>query len=118
MSLIVRLVAMVWVAYMVSSRSRISARGIIAFGLAAGGVLALMDGFMLGVQEDGRARYGRVTSGVVIEKFSSTGADGSRPSALGRPQPASDAASGHGSGFTFYESIARLITTGTPGVGR
>lgn len=113
--MIVRLVAMVWVAYMVSSRSRITARGIIAFALAAAGVLAVMDGFMLGVQEDGRARYGRVTSGVVIEMFSSTGADGSRrigPSGgrnqrVTRPVVTAD-------GFAFYDSIARLITTGTP----
>src|SRR6185369_5683338 len=55
--LIVRLVAIVVVAYQWSSRGRITVRGIVAFGLAAGGVMACLDGFMLGVTEDSRARY-------------------------------------------------------------
>jgi len=111
---IVRLVAMVVVAYQLSSRGRITGRGIVAFGLAAAGVMAFLDGFMLVVTEENRARYGRVSSGVVVEKFSSSGAQGTRR--IGRhggrdqqrTQPVVTAR-----GFAFYDSLARLIVTGS-----
>src|SRR4029078_9215396 len=77
-SLLVRLGAMVFIAYKVSARERITPRGVAAFALAAAGAMAAIDGFMLGVHEEGRMRYGRVTPGVVVEMFSSTGAGGSR----------------------------------------
>ena len=112
--LIVRLVAMVVVAYRLSSGSRITGRGIVAFGLAAGGVMAVLDGFVLGVTEESRARDGRVSSGVVVEKFSSSGAQGTRR--IGRrggrdqqrTQPVVTAR-----GFAFYDPLARLIVTGS-----
>ena len=112
--LIVRLVAMVVVAYKLSSRGRITGRGIVAFGLAAAGVMAFLDGFMLGVTEDSRGRYGRVSSGVVVEKFSSSGAQGTRRIGRrgGRDQrrtrPVVTAR-----GFAFYDPLARLIVTGS-----
>ena len=112
---IVRLVAMVVVAYQLSSRGRITARGIVAFALAAGGVMAFVDGFMLGVTEESRARYGRVASGVVVEKFSSSGAQGTR-----RIGPRGGRDQQHtrpvvtAEGFAFYDSLARLIVTGSP----
>ncbi len=105
---------MVTVAYQVSSRGRITGRAIVAFGLAAGGVMAFLDGFMLGVTEESRARYGRVSSGVVVEKFSSSGAQGTRRIGRrgGRDQqhtrPVVTA-----KGFAFYEPLARLIVTGS-----
>src|SRR6185295_6376153 len=68
---IARLVAMVVVAYQLSIRGRLTGRGIVAFGLAAGGVMAFLDGFTLVVTEENRARYGHVSNGVVVEKFSS-----------------------------------------------
>ena len=112
--LIVRLVAMVVVAYQLSSRGRITGRGIVAFGLAAGGVMAFIDGFMLGVTEESRARYGRVSSGVVVEKFSSSGAQGTRR--IGRrggrdQQHTRPVVTAHG--FAFYDSLSRLIVTGS-----
>ena len=112
--LIVRLVAMVVVAYQLSSRGRITGRGIVAFGLAAGGVMAFLDGFMLGVTEDARGRYGRVSSGVVVEKFSSSGAQGTRR--IGRrggrdQQHTRPVVTAHG--FAFYDPLARLIVTGS-----
>ena len=113
--LIVRLVAMVIVAYQLSSGGRITGRGIVAFGLAAGGVMAFVGGFMLGVTEGSRARDGRVSSGIVVEKFSSSGAQGTRRIGRrgGRDQqqtrPVVTA-----NGFAFYESLARLIVTGSP----
>ena len=111
---IVRLVATVVVAYQLSSRGRITGRGIVAFGLAAGGVMAFLDGFTLGATEESRARYGRVSSGVVVEKFSSSGAQGTRRIGRrgGRDQrhtrPVVTA-----NGFAFYDPLARLIVTGS-----
>jgi hypothetical protein len=113
--LIVRLVAMVVVAYQLSSRGRITARGIVAFGLAAGGIMAFADGFMLGVTEEQRARYGRVSSGVVVEKFSSSGAQGTRR--IGRRGGRDQARTRPivtAKGFAFYDPLARLIVTGSP----
>ena len=112
--LIVRLVAMVVVAYQVSSRGRITGRGIVAFGLAAGGVTAFLDGFVLAVTEESRERFGRVSSGVVVEKFSSSGTQGTRRIGRwgGRDQkrtrPVVTAR-----GFAFYQPLARLIVTGS-----
>jgi hypothetical protein len=112
--LIVRLVAMVVAAYQLSSRGRITGRGIVAFGLAAGGVMAFLDGITVAVTEESRARYGRVSSGVVVEKFSSSGAQGTRRIGRrgGRDQqhtrPVVTA-----NGFAFYDPLARLIVTGS-----
>ena len=112
--LLVRLVAFVVVAYLLSSGGRITGRGIVAFALAAGGVMAFIDGSMLAVREESRARYGRVSSGVVVEKFSSSGAQGTRRIGRrgGRDQrhtmPVVTAR-----GFAFYDVLARLIVTGS-----
>ena len=105
---------MVAAAYQVSSRGRITGPGIVAFGLAAGGAMAFLDGFMLSATEDSRARYGRVSSGVVVEKFSSSAAQGTRQ--IGRrggrnqqhTRPVVTA-----NGFAFYEPLVRLIVTGS-----
>ena len=111
---IVRLVAMVVVAYQLSSRGRITVRGIVAFVIAAGGVMAFLDGFMLGVTEDSRTRNGRVLPGVVVEKFSSSSMQGTRRIGRrgGRDQwrtrPIVTA-----NGFAFYDPLARLIVTGS-----
>jgi Protein of unknown function (DUF3592) len=112
--LIARLVAMVVVAYQLSIRGRITGRGIVAFGLAAGGVMAFLDGFTLAVTEENRARYGHVSSGVVVEKFSSSGAQGTRR--IGRrggrdQQYTRPVVTAHG--FAFYDRLSRLIVTGS-----
>ena len=105
---------MVVVAYQLSSKGRITGRGIVAFALAAGGVMAFLDGFTLVITEENRARYGRVSSGVVVEKFSSSGAQGTRRIGRrgGRDQrhtrPVVTA-----NGFAFYDPLARLIVTGS-----
>jgi hypothetical protein len=112
--LIARLVAMVVIAYQLSSRGRLTGRGIVAFGLAAGGVMAFLDGFTLVVTEENRARYGRVSSGVVVEKFSSSGAQGTRRIGLrgGRDQEHTRPVV-TSRGFALYDSLARLIVTGS-----
>jgi hypothetical protein len=114
--LIVRLVATVVVAYQLSSRGRITIRGIVAFGLAAGGVMACIDGFMLGVTDENRVRYGHVSPGVVVEKFSSSGAQGTRRIGRrgGRDQVHTQRVV-TGKGFAFYEPLARLIVSGSAG---
>jgi hypothetical protein len=105
---------MVVVAYQLSSVGRINVRGIVAFAIAAAGVMAFLDGFTLAATEENRVRYGRVSSGVVIEKFSSSGAQGTRQIGRrgGRDQehrrPVVTA-----KGFAFYEPLARLIVTGS-----
>lgn len=106
---------MVFIAYKVSARERFTARGIVAFAFAAGGVMAAVDGFVLGVREESRARYGRVSSGVVVEKFSSIGADGSRRIGPrgGRNQPVTRPVV-TANGFSFYDPLVRLIVTGSP----
>jgi hypothetical protein len=113
--MLVRLVAMVFIAYKVSAREWLTARGIVVFALTAGGAMAAIDGFMLGVREEGRACYGRVTSGVVVEMFSSTGAGGSRR--IGRSGGRNQAITRPvvtANGFAFYQSLARMIVTGSP----
>jgi uncharacterized protein DUF3592 len=113
--MLVRLVALVAVAYKLSSGGRFTVRGVVAFALAAAGVLAAVDGFLLGVKEDGRARYGHVRSGVVIEKLSSTAADGSRRIGPrgGRDQRRTMPVV-TGNGFAFYDTLARAIVSGSP----
>jgi hypothetical protein len=115
LTVLAKLVTMVVVAYRISSGGRITARGIVSYGLAVGGVLAAIDGFALGLKEEARVRYGHVSSGVVVEKLSSTAQDGSRRigGSGGRNQvktrPVVTA-----NGFAFYESLARFIVTGSP----
>jgi hypothetical protein len=112
--LIVHLVAVVVIAYQLSLRGRITVRGIVAFALAAGGVMAFLDGFMIGVAEDGRTRYGRVSSGAVVEKFSSSGAQGTRRiGSMGGSDQQHTPSIVTGQGFAFYDRLARLIATGS-----
>jgi hypothetical protein len=65
--------------------------------------------------EDARARHGRVTTGTVVEKFSSLERSGSRY--IG-PWGGRDQVNRRpivtGTGFTLYERLSRWITTGSP----
>ncbi len=79
--------------------------------LAGAGVLIFLDGFSLGVLEESRARYGQVVSGVVEERLSSSGADGTRTiggRSWGRRGPTVRT-----TGFDAYEELARLLQTGS-----
>ena len=90
-------------------------RGIAAFVMTALAVLAAYDGFTLAVREGARARSGRVTAGVIVEKFSSTGADGSRM--IGRRESVGRRNRGMivtSDGFAFHDVLARIILTGSP----
>jgi hypothetical protein len=111
--LLSKLGTMVFVAYLISSRSRITGRGMVAFVLAIGGTLAFFAGMSLAVMEEARAREGRVVSGVVIEKLSSTGQNGSREiGPWGGRNQARRMNVVTGKGFQFYDTIVRLVLTG------
>lgn len=114
-SLLARLVGIVFVAYRVSSGGRITVRAMIAFALGAAGAMASIDGFVLAVKEEARSRDGRVTSGVVIERLSSTGRDRTRRIGrrVGRDQRKTGAIV-TANGFAFYDPVARMITAGSP----
>jgi hypothetical protein len=114
-SLVAKLAAGVFIAYKISTHGRLTLRGMATYVLVVLGVMACFDGFTLAYREENRARYGRVTSGVILEKFSSTEAQGSRYIGRrgGRDQvrrrPIVTI-----TGFRFHEVLARLIATGSP----
>jgi hypothetical protein len=113
--LLAKLGAAVFVAYKLSTRGRLTAGGMTTYVLAVIGVMACFDGFTLVYREENRARYGRVASGVILERFSSTEAQGSRyigrrggrDQARRRPIVTS-------TGFQVHDVLARLIATGSP----
>ena len=77
-TILAKLGAAVFVAYKVTTRGRVTLGGTTTFVAAIIGVMACFDGVTLAYREENRARYGRVTSGVILERFSSTEAQGSR----------------------------------------
>jgi hypothetical protein len=112
---VTKLATIVFVAYKLSSRSPFTLRGIGAYGLVVVGVMACFDGFSLAYHEESRARYGHVTSGVIVEKLSSTGAQGSRR--IGRRGGRNQARTRPVvtiNGFQFHDVLARTIATGSP----
>ena len=115
LSLLAKLGAAVFVAYKISSRGRLTLRGMATYVLVVIGVMACFEGFTLAYREENRARYGRVTSGVVVERFSSTGAQGSRH--IGR-RGGRDQARRRPivtiTGFQMHDVLARAIATGSP----
>src|SRR5512132_2901787 len=72
------------------------------------GLFAVADGFSMGVLEEDRANYGRVTSGVVIERLSSTGEAGTRT--IGGRGFHLDVRT---SGFDPYSTAVRWLATGS-----
>lgn len=113
--LLTKLATMVFVAYKLSIRSPFTLRGIGAYALVIVGVMACFDGFTLAYFEERRARDGHVTSGVVVEKLSSTGAQGSRR--IGRRGGRNQARTRPvvtNKGFQLHDVLARTIATGSP----
>jgi hypothetical protein len=115
LSLLAKLGAAVFVAYKISSRGRLTLRGMATCVLVVIGLMACFEGFTLAYQEENRARYGRVTSGVILEKFSSSGAQGTRH--IGR-RGGRDQARRRPivtiTGFQMHDVLARAIATGSP----
>jgi hypothetical protein len=75
------------------------------------GLFAVADGFTLAVVEEDRTNYGRVSSGIVMERFSSTGEDGTR--AVGGAGTNRRAAV-RMSGFDPYSTFVRFLASGSP----
>lgn len=113
--LLAKLGAGVFVAYKISAREPISLRGVLTYTIVIIGVMGCFEGFTLAYKEENRARYGRVSSGVVVEKLSSTGAHGSRR--IGR-RGGRDQVNTRpivtGNGFQLHEILARFLATGSP----
>ena len=82
-------------------------RGLVLL-LIAVGLFAVADGFSLAVLEEDRENYGRVVSGIVIERLSSTGEAGTRVAgARGRRIDV------RMPGFDPYSTAVRLMASGS-----
>ena len=78
--------------------------------LAVAGLLALVDGFAVAVNEDDLVRHGFVVPGVVVERLSSTREAGTRGlDGHGRTGPSTGPV--RTAALQFYEATARLIQT-------
>jgi hypothetical protein len=114
-SLVAKLAAGVFIGYKITTRGTLTLRGMATYVLVVIGVMACFDGLTLAYREENRSRYGRVTSGMILEKLSSTGAQrsrqigrrGGRDQARRRPIVTI-------TGFQVHDMLARLIATGSP----
>ena len=115
LSFLLKLAIPVVVLYKLSVGTPFSVRGITAYVLLIGGALALFAGFDLAVLEDSRIRYGHVYPGRVVEKLSTTGAEGTRHIGTygGRNQIETQPVVTI-NGFHFYDTLGRLVVTGSP----
>ncbi len=75
------------------------------------GLFAVADGFTLAVVEEDRANYGRVSPGIVTERLSSTGEDGTRT--IGDRMNGRRAAV-RTPGFDPYSTSVRFLASGSP----
>jgi hypothetical protein len=78
--------------------------------LIAVGLYAVVDGFSLAVLEEDRGNYGRVVPGLVVERLSSTGEEGTRRVG-GRGH--SGRVDLHIPGFDPYSTAIRVLTSGS-----
>jgi hypothetical protein len=84
----------------------------VLFALLA--AIPLLDGGLILFKEYGRYEHGRVVAGVVVEKLSSTGAEGSRTIGSRRWQTSRRTpAVLTGDGFTLPDVVARMMVTGS-----
>jgi hypothetical protein len=74
------------------------------------GLFAVVDGFTLAVVEEDRTNYGRVSAGIVVERLSSTGEDGTR--AVGGAGIRRRAAV-RIAGFDPYSTLVRFLASGS-----
>jgi len=92
-----------------SLRSRPLTLGGLSLLLIGVGLFAVADGFTLAVVEEDRTRYGRVMSGIVVERLSSTGEEGTRT--MGGKGSGAIVLT---SGFDPYSVAVRWLTSGSP----
>lgn len=111
MSLLVGAVIFVaWTYWLYTARPL--TRGTIALMISIAAALAAYDGIVLAMREYGRAYDGVVTSGLVIDKLSSTGEDGTarvRASRSRRYRRSFRTTEG----FAIHDELARVILTGS-----
>ena len=86
-------------------------RGIMAVLICVVAAHAAYDGSMLAMREYQRAQSGYVTMGVVVDKLSSTGADGSRR--IRGPRGRRSRRYAMTPGFTLHDEIARVVLAGS-----
>ncbi len=113
MSFVVVLFVFVACAYWIRTGRSFTARGAAAV-LSAFAAWAAYDGAMLAVREYDSAQYGRVQAGVVVNKLSSTGADGSER--ISSPRSRRSRRFIMTEGFTIHDVLARLILRGSTNV--
>ncbi len=82
-------------------------RGLVLL-LVGVGLFAVADGFSLAVLEEDRANYGRVSTGIVVERLSSTGEDGTRTIGGRRRGVAVRTR-----GFDLYSTAVRFMASGS-----
>ena len=111
MSFILALFVFVAWGYWIYAGRSATARGTIALLMSVFGALAAYDGVTLAVREYGRANDGVVTSGLVVGKLSSTGADGSQT--VRAPRSRRSRSFVMADGFGIHDELARLILTGS-----
>jgi hypothetical protein len=114
LSFLFKILTPVVVAYKLRGGSPFSLRGIASYCFAIAGVLALYAGFDLAVHEEWRMNNGHVSPGVIVEKLSSTSAEGTRPigTSGGRNQVVTRPVVTI-KGFRLYDRLARVIVTGS-----
>ena len=112
---VIKLAIPVVIAYKIMGGEPFRLRGVAAFLCAGAGLLTFYQGFDIARMEEARARYGRVRTGTVAEKFSTLERSGSRY--IG-PRGGRDQINRRpivtGTGFMLYERVSRWITTGSP----
>ncbi|HTM25357.1 MAG TPA: hypothetical protein VL225_09200 [Vicinamibacterales bacterium] len=115
LGLFVKIVTPVVIAYKLRVGTPFTPRVIATYILGIAGLLAFYAGFDLAAQEEARARYGRVVTGVIEERYSTTSREGTRHIGTygGRNQTVTQPVVTI-KGFHFYETFARLLVTGSP----
>lgn len=115
LTFLAKIITPVVVAYKITTGSRFHVRGVATYFLAISGAMALYAGTDLMLKEDARLHRGRVTTGVVVERLSSSQKAGTRTIGRGTWPFVID----HGrivtiKGFHFYDSLARAIVYDSP----
>ncbi len=109
MSFFITLLTFVLLAYHIRVYRRLpGVRSIAAYLVAMTALSAFWSGFYLAMQEDARSRYGQVVNGIVVEKLTSTGVDGTRT--IGQH----DVDIRTSNGTRVYDMLARRIVSGSP----
>jgi hypothetical protein len=112
---VLKLAIPVVIAYWIVGGQPFRLRGAAAFLCAGLGLVTFYQGFDRARMEDARARYGRVTTGTVVEKLSELERSGSRY--IG-PRGGRDQVNRRPivtrKGFWLHERLSRLIATGSP----